>query len=143
MGIRSCILSLDSALFLLFTCVGLKHSFIINTLDCILKVFNCAIHVFTLDIFIVYYLHCHLSFVSQLVSVQYVWMVMFWVINFNYLFTENTYTCIIKFDVNTAIWLVDPPGATLVILDNLGWYCDVANIFLHQRHIQIVLWNNP
>ena len=27
---------------------------------------------------------------------------------------------IIKFDVNTAIWLADPPGATLVIHDNQG-----------------------
>jgi hypothetical protein len=22
--------------------------------------------------------------------------------------------------------IADPPGATLVILDNMGWYCDVA-----------------
>ena len=35
------------------------------------------------------------------------------------------------FDVNTAIRLADPPGATLVIhvLDNLGWYCDIADKF--------------
>jgi hypothetical protein len=33
---------------------------------------------------------------------------------------------IILFDVNTAIRLADPPGATLVILDNLGWYCDTS-----------------
>jgi len=26
--------------------------------------------------------------------------------------------------------MADTPGATLVILDNLGWYCDVANIFI-------------
>jgi len=26
--------------------------------------------------------------------------------------------------------LADLPGATLVILDNLGWYCDVANLFI-------------
>ena len=25
----------------------------------------------------------------------------------------------------------------LVILDNLGWYCDVTNMFLRQRQIQI------
>jgi hypothetical protein len=29
--------------------------------------------------------------------------------------------------VNTAIWLADPPEETLVIFDNTGWYCDVAN----------------
>ena len=29
--------------------------------------------------------------------------------------------------MNTAIWLAAPPGATLVILDNLDWYCDVAS----------------
>ena len=49
---------------------------------------------------------------------------------------------IIKIDVNTAIWLVDPPKATFVILDRLGWYCDFANIFILQRQIQIVPWNN-
>jgi hypothetical protein len=27
---------------------------------------------------------------------------------------------------------------SLVILANLGWYCDVANIFIRQRQIQIV-----
>jgi hypothetical protein len=26
----------------------------------------------------------------------------------------------------------------LVILDNLGWYCDVTNVFIRQRQIQIV-----
>jgi len=26
--------------------------------------------------------------------------------------------------------LADLPGAILVILDNLDWYCDVANIFI-------------
>jgi hypothetical protein len=38
---------------------------------------------------------------------------------------------IMLFDVNTAIRLADPPGATLVIhvLDNLGWYCDIADKF--------------
>jgi hypothetical protein len=30
----------------------------------------------------------------------------------------------------------------LVILDNLGWYCDVINAFIRQRQIQIVTWNN-
>jgi hypothetical protein len=40
--------------------------------------------------------------------------------------------------VNIAICLTDPPGATVVILDNLGLYCDVANIFIRQRQIQIV-----
>jgi hypothetical protein len=30
----------------------------------------------------------------------------------------------------------------LVILDNLGWYCDVTNVFSRQRQIQIVAWNN-
>ena len=39
--------------------------------------------------------------------------------------------------MNTAIRLADPHGATLVILDNyLGWYCDVTNIFIRQKHIQ-------
>jgi hypothetical protein len=28
------------------------------------------------------------------------------------------------------------------LLDNLGWYCDVTNIFIRQRQIQIVTWNN-
>jgi len=28
--------------------------------------------------------------------------------------------------------LADPPGATSVILDNLGWYCDLVNIFIRQ-----------
>ena len=46
------------------------------------------------------------------------------------------------FTVNNAIWLVDPPGATLVILDNLGWYCDIDKIFIRQRQIQIVPWNS-
>jgi hypothetical protein len=36
------------------------------------------------------------------------------------------YKVIIKFAVKTTIWLAYPPGATLVILDNLGWYCDLA-----------------
>ena len=49
---------------------------------------------------------------------------------------------IIEFDVNTAIWLADLPGTTMVINDNLGWYCDVANIFIRQGQIQIVPWNN-
>ena len=50
-----------------------------------------------------------------------------------------------KFDVNTAILLADPSGpigATLVILDNLGWYCEVADIFICQRQIQIVPRSN-
>ena len=28
------------------------------------------------------------------------------------------------------------------ILDNLGWYCDVTNVFISQWQIQIVTWNN-
>jgi len=28
-----------------------------------------------------------------------------------------------------------------VILDNLGWYCGVANILIRQRQIQIVLYD--
>jgi hypothetical protein len=24
--------------------------------------------------------------------------------------------------------LAEPPGATLVILDNMGWYCDIEKI---------------
>ena len=35
---------------------------------------------------------------------------------------------IILFDVNTAICLVGPHGATLVILDSLGCYCDVKSL---------------
>ena len=46
------------------------------------------------------------------------------------------------FHVITTIWLTEPPKATLVILDNLGWHSDVANIFIRQRQIQIVPWNN-
>jgi len=38
--------------------------------------------------------------------------------------------------------LADPPGEKLVILDNLGWYCDVTNTFIRQRQIHIVTWNN-
>jgi hypothetical protein len=26
----------------------------------------------------------------------------------------------------------------LAILDNLGWYCDVSNVFIRQQQIQIV-----
>ena len=52
------------------------------------------------------------------------------------------YSLIIQVDVNTAVWLIDPPGATLIIYDNLGWYCEVANIFIRQLQIQIVPWNN-
>jgi len=33
------------------------------------------------------------------------------------------YETIIQFDVNTAVWLADPPRATLVMLHKLGWYC--------------------
>ena len=36
---------------------------------------------------------------------------------------------IIYIDVNTAIWLVDPTGEKLAILDNLSLYCEVINIF--------------
>jgi hypothetical protein len=49
---------------------------------------------------------------------------------------------IIYFDVNTAIWLAGLLGETLVIQDNLGWYCDVTNVFILHRHIQIFPWNN-
>jgi hypothetical protein len=28
------------------------------------------------------------------------------------------------------------------ILENLGWYCDVTNVFIRRRQIQIVTWNN-
>ena len=45
------------------------------------------------------------------------------------------YLGIIKFDVNTAIWLTDLPGENIVMLDNLGWYCDITNIFIYQRQI--------
>jgi hypothetical protein len=34
--------------------------------------------------------------------------------------------------------LADPPTEKFVILDNLGLYCDVTNIFICQRQIQIV-----
>ena len=34
---------------------------------------------------------------------------------------------LILFDVNTAIWLADPPREKLVKLDTLGWYCDFTN----------------
>jgi hypothetical protein len=44
--------------------------------------------------------------------------------------------------MNTVIWLADPLGATFVILDNLGWYYAVANIFFRGRKIQIAPWNN-
>ena len=36
--------------------------------------------------------------------------------------------------MNTAIWLADPPGATLAVLDNLGWYCEVANVFIYETN---------
>ena len=49
--------------------------------------------------------------------------------------TNKKEKLIIQFDVNTAIGLADSPGATLVIFDNMGWYCD---IFIHQRQFQIV-----
>jgi hypothetical protein len=29
--------------------------------------------------------------------------------------------------------LADLRGTTLVILDNLSWYCDIANVFIRQR----------
>jgi len=35
--------------------------------------------------------------------------------------------------------LVDTPGENFGF-DNLGWYCDVINIFIRQRKIQIVTW---
>jgi hypothetical protein len=34
--------------------------------------------------------------------------------------------------------LADSLGEILVMLDNLGWYYDVTNIFIRQRQIQIV-----
>ena len=40
--------------------------------------------------------------------------------------------------MNTAIRLADPPGATLFILDKLGWYCDVVNMYIRQRQNHIV-----
>ena len=49
------------------------------------------------------------------------------------------YVVIILFDVNTAIWLADMPGTTLIILDNLGWYCDVANDKFKYSHELIVI----
>jgi hypothetical protein len=55
--------------------------------------------------------------------------------------SSNTVSTVL-FELNTTIWLADSPGATLVILDNLGCYCDIANIFIHRRQIQIVTWNN-
>jgi hypothetical protein len=83
---------------------------------------------------------------------QFLWIVLFWLplrysptfilglyINF---VLAKAYTVIMYFDVNATIWLADPPRATLVILDNVGWYCDVNNIFIRQRQIQIVPWNN-
>jgi len=44
--------------------------------------------------------------------------------------------------VNNEILLADPPGEKLVILNNLGWYCDVTNIFIRQWKIQKFPWNN-
>jgi hypothetical protein len=41
--------------------------------------------------------------------------------------------------MNSTIWLADMLGATLVIHDNLGRYCDVANVFIRHRLIQIFL----
>jgi len=38
--------------------------------------------------------------------------------------------------------LTDPPGSTLVMLDNLGWYCDITNVFIRKRLIHIFPWNN-
>jgi hypothetical protein len=51
----------------------------------------------------------------------------------------NTYDIMKLYYVNTAIWLADKPEATLVILDNMGWYCDVANKLIRQQQIQIVV----
>jgi hypothetical protein len=34
-------------------------------------------------------------------------------------------------------WLIRLEN-NLVILDNLGWYCDVTNVFIRQRQFQIV-----
>jgi hypothetical protein len=38
----------------------------------------------------------------------------------------------------SCFWLADPPGAILFILNNLGGYCDVTNIFIRQRRIQVI-----
>jgi len=38
--------------------------------------------------------------------------------------------------------LADLHGATLIMLDNLGLYCEVANVIIRKRLIQIVTWNN-
>jgi len=35
--------------------------------------------------------------------------------------------------------LANPSGKIMVTLDNLGWYCDVTNVFIRQRQIQIVM----
>jgi hypothetical protein len=48
------------------------------------------------------------------------------------------YRNIISFDVNNVIWLADPPGAALVILENLGYYFDVTNVSICQRQNQTV-----
>jgi hypothetical protein len=53
------------------------------------------------------------------------------------------YIIIIEFDVNTVFWLDDPSGARLVMLDILGWFCDVINIFICQRQMQIVSKSLP
>jgi len=34
--------------------------------------------------------------------------------------------------------LADQTGATLVIFDIVGWYCDVTNVIIRKRPIQIV-----
>ena len=51
---------------------------------------------------------------------------------------------IILVDVNTGIWLVDLPEVTMVIHDNMGWYGDVASVFIRKSLMQIhvVPWNN-
>ena len=44
--------------------------------------------------------------------------------------------------VNTAIWFAYLHGATFVILDIWGWYCDVANVIIRMLLIQLVPWNS-
>lgn len=40
--------------------------------------------------------------------------------------------------MKTAIWLADLRGTTLVTLDSLSLYCDIADMFIQQRKTQIV-----
>ena len=50
----------------------------------------------------------------------------------------------IKFKLFNLNWILQSDWLIrlekiLVILDNLGWYCDVTNILIRQRQIQIVV----